>query len=360
MSAKATGDKRVKRKLFSPSVFIITFIVFGILATIQMIIIGNYIDYKRMPFSLAFSVFVYWLSSSLLFTLFTRYQYNKHYQRPVDEFGKAAKKVAEGDFSVYVPPRHTADKMDQLDVIFCDFNKMVEALGSIETLKTDFFSDVSHEIKTPLAIIQNTAELLKNERLTDTQKEYADTIYQSSKRLSGLITNILRLNKLEKQTILPDREEYDLCAQLAECALQFESVWENKGIDFEADIEDSAAVTADYELMGIVWNNLLSNAFKFTGAGGAVKISQKTTDKEIVVTVSDTGCGMSRETVKHIFDKFYQGDTSHSTEGNGLGLALAGRVLELMNCTITVQSEINKGTEFTVHIPTEGEESDGE
>lgn len=360
MSTEAPDDKRIKKKLFSPSVFVITFIVFGIFATIQMKLIDSYIDYKSISLSMAVSVSVYWLMSSLLFTLFTRYQINCHYQKPMNEFGKAARKVAKGDFSVYIPPRHTADKMDQLDVILCDFNKMVEELGSIETLKTDFFSNVSHEIKTPLAVIQNTAELLKNESLTDTQQEYADTIYQSSKRLSGLITNILRLNKLENQTILPDKQKYNLCVQLADCALQFESVWEKKNIEFEADMEDSAEITADCELMEIAWNNLLSNAFKFTEPNGVVKISQETKDNEICVTVSDSGCGMSEETVKHIFDKFYQGDTSHSTEGNGLGLALTMKVLELMNYTITVESKISEGTKFTVHIPIESEESDGE
>ncbi len=350
-------DKRIKRKLFSPSVFVITFIVFGVLATIQMKIIGNYIDYKSIPLPMAISVSVYWLIAALFFTLFTRYQSNKHFNKPIEEFGKAAKRVAEGDFSVYIPPRHTADKMDQLDVIFCDFNTMVEELGSIETLKTDFFSNVSHEIKTPLAVIQNTAEILKNEPLSEKQMEYADTVYQASKRLSGLITNILKLNKLEKQTIVPDRQRYDLCAQLVICALQFENVWESKDIEFEADIEDSAYINSDRELMDIVWNNLLSNAFKFTEPGGSVKLSQETKEHEICVTVSDTGCGMDDNTVKHIFDKFYQGDTSHSTEGNGLGLALTVRVLSLMNYTITVKSEPNKGTEFTVHIPMEREET---
>lgn len=353
-------DKRIKRKLFSPALFIITFIVFGILATIQMKIIGNYIDYKSIPLPMAISVSIYWLIAALFFTLFTRYQSNKHFNRPIEEFGKAAKRVAEGDFSVYIPPRHTADKMDQLDVIFCDFNKMVEELGSIETLKTDFFSNVSHEIKTPLAVIQNTAELLQYEQLSERQREYVDTVYQASKRLSGLITNILKLNKLEKQTIVPDRQRYDLCAQLVDCALQFENVWESKNIEFEADIEDSAYITADRELMDIVWNNLLSNAFKFTEPGGCVKLSQKTNENEICVAVADSGCGMDENTVKHIFDKFYQGDTSHSTEGNGLGLALTIRVLALMNYTVTVKSEPNKGTEFTVHIPIESEETDSE
>ena len=348
--------KETKQRFWILSLFIIFFVVLLLMSGVHVVLIVLMNEKNCNELIQTIVPLIYWALIAAGLTSYTAWRVKTMYEVPMKIMAKATAKVSNGDFSVYIPPRHTSDKTDYLDVMFMDFNKMVEALGSIETLKTDFFSNVSHEIKTPLAVIQNTAELLRNEQLTDTQKEYADVIYQSSKRLSGLITNILKLNKLEKQTILPDKQSYDLCAQLAECALQFESVWEKKNIDFEADIEDRAEISADYELMGIVWNNLLSNAFKFTEPKGIVKISQKTKDNEIVVTVSDSGCGMDEETVKHIFDKFYQGDTSHSTEGNGLGLALAMRVLELMNCTITVKSEINKGTEFTVHIPTESEE----
>lgn len=229
---------------------------------------------------------------------------------------------------------------------------MVEDLGSIETLKTDFFSNVSHEIKTPIAVIQNTAVLLRNENITKEQRqEYVETIINASKRLSSLITNILKLNKLEKQAIVPDAEEYDLPAQLAECALQFEHVWEEKQIDFEAEMEDAACITADPNLMELVWNNLLSNALKFTEPGGTVSLQQGVEDGMAVVRVKDTGCGMDPDTVQHIFDKFYQGDSSHSTEGNGLGLAIAWRVLQMMGAEPEVQSEPGAGSVFTVRLP---------
>jgi len=342
----------MRAKYFPVAIFIITFIVMAALTTTQNYILGSHIDYAAIPTKSAIIIVVYWLVASAGFTLFTRWQIKKNYDQPMRLLAKATKDVAGGDFSVYVRPTHTADKADYLDIMIGDFNKMVAELGSIETLKTEFFSNVSHEIKTPLAVVQNYAELLQNNHLTDEQrKEYVVGIIQSTKKLNGLITNILKLNRLEQQKIQPTPERYDLCAQLSECALQFENVWEEKGINFEADLEDCATIVADESLLELVWNNLIANALKFTDKGGTVTLTQTSTANEIIVSVSDTGCGMSEETLRHIFDKFYQGDTSRTMEGNGLGLALALRVLQLSGATITVKSKLGEGSVFNVHIP---------
>ena len=295
---------------------------------------------------------VYWALVAGGITLYTRHQMKTVYETPMQMLARATSKVAHGDFSVFVPTINTPDKYDYLDVMIMDFNTMVEELGSMETLKTDFFSNVSHEFKTPLAVIYNNAQLLeKGEHLEEKQKESVQSILKAAKRLSDLIMNMLKLNKLEKQTIQPMPESYDLCRQLCECALQYEDKWENKKIDFEADIEDQAMILADPGLMELVWTNLLSNAIKFTPAGGTVTLEEFSDEKSVTVAVRDTGCGMDETTQKHIFDKFYQGDTSHSTEGNGLGLALVRRVLQLSEGEISVESTVGKGSTFTVKLP---------
>ena len=346
------SDPRVKVSVFPLRGFVLSFLVMGLLTTGQMLILQNYVDYTSLPTKYVVAILSYWTLGAAAFTLFTRFQFNQHYQNPMSEFAEATRKVAGGDFSVYVPPRHLPEKMDYMDAIIMDFNVMVEELGSIETLKTDFFSNVSHEIKTPLSIVQNYAQGLKDGKLSDTQKEvYIDTILESSTRLAELISNILKLNKLEKQTLQPTAEPYDVCAQLCDCALRYEDVWAKKDIEFEADIEERSMIEADASLLELVWNNLISNAVKFTEPGGRITLRQTTSGDEIIVSVSDMGCGMNEETLAHIFDKFYQGDTSHSTDGNGLGLALVLRILQLIDGSISVQSSVGAGSTFTVQIP---------
>lgn len=297
---------------------------------------------------------LYWTAVALGLTLYTRWRMKKSYDEPMRILAAATAQVARGDFSVYIPPYHTADKLDYLDVMLMDFNTMVAELGSIETLKVDFFANVSHEIKTPIAVIQNSAELLSKGNLSEeNMKEYSENIRQATKKLSTLITSMLKLNKLEKQTIRPMPKVYDLSEQLCECALQFEDIWEQKNIEFIAEMDDRTMICADPELMELVWTNLLSNAIKFTSSGGNVTLHQSTNINQVIVSVSDTGCGMDAATKDHIFEKFYQGDTSHSTEGNGLGLALAFRVLQLMNSSISVESNLGAGSTFTVKIPIE-------
>lgn len=355
------SDKRVKRNIFPLSTFIMFFFMYALLTTLQMFMIGQVIDYRSLPVKNGMSVIAFWILAAVGSTLITTSIIKRHYQKPIEEFSEAAHKVASGDFSVYVAPKHPADKTTHLDVLFMDFNKMVEELGSIETLKTDFFSNVSHEIKTPLAVIQNNAELLRKTHLTESQRlEYTESILLATKRLSNLITNMLKLNRLEKQVIKPQPQLFDVCEQICSCALQFEDAWGKRKIEFEADMEDRAIICADEGLLEIVWTNLLSNAVKFTPDGGRVSLSQTSEQDEITVRISDTGCGMDENTVKRIFDKFYQGDTSHATEGNGLGLALVRRIIELSEGSISVASKPGKGSTFTVRLPVSLQQEDME
>ncbi|MCI2000707.1 MAG: HAMP domain-containing histidine kinase [Clostridia bacterium] len=345
-------DERVKRKNIGLREFAITFVVMVFLVGIQTGLLVLPAFNALNSIAQIIIIMSYWAIVAFLFSFLTNWQIRQNYDKPMRKLGSAAKKVAQGDFSVYVEPIHTADKYDYIDVMFMDFNTMVQELGSIETLKNDFVSNVSHEIKTPLAVIRNYTMALRNKKLPlETQEAYMDTIISATDNLTALVTNILKLNKLENQEIESVAEPYDVCDQLCQCALQFESLWEGKEITFQADIEDKATINADRNMLEIVWNNLLSNALKFTPPGGEVMLSQTSDDEVITVSVSDTGCGMDAETLKHIFDKFYQGDTSHSGEGNGLGLALAHRVIEKVGGTLSVASQPGKGSTFTVTIP---------
>lgn len=212
-------------------------------------------------------------------------------------------------------------------------------------------------MKTPISIIKNYAQLLQaGKALGKQEREYAKGIEDAASRLSALISNILKMNKLEHQRITLETEEYDVCRQLCESVLLFEEAMEEKEIALEADIEDAAMIKADADLMELVWNNLLSNAVKFTEPGGSIAVRQTSDESHIRVSVSDTGCGIAKESINHIFDKFYQGDTSHSTEGNGLGLAMVKRVLELMDGEIQIISEEGKGSTFLVTLPVAGSE----
>ncbi len=271
--------------------------------------------------------------------------------RPVRHIVKAVSKIMDGDFSVRIQPVKGVDNDMGFNTIIDYFNRMAEELSGIETLRTDFIANVSHELKTPLAVIQNYGTMLQTPGLSDEKRtEYSKAITDSSRRLADLITNILKLNRLENQQIFPEKQTYDLGEQLCECLLGFENTWEKKNIDINTDIEDGVLIESDPELLTLVWNNLFSNAMKFTGTGGEVSLSLKTDGEFAVVRVSDTGCGISPETGRHIFEKFYQGDTSHATQGNGLGLALVKRVADIVGGDISVNSEVGKGSTFTVRL----------
>lgn len=346
---------KIKESLFPPSLFAIYFGVLLLMAGIHsgLLVFMNKVGWGNLVQTIV--PMVYWGMVAAGLTLFTRKQIKDTYEEPLHKMAEATRKVAEGDFSVYVPTIHAADRLDYLDVMIMDFNKMVEELGSIETLKADFVSNVSHEMKTPIAVMKNYAELLASDRMEDGKRqEYAEAVENAATRLSELVSNILKLNKLESQRIMPETEDYDICQQLCECILQFEDIWEEKEIELETEIEDMAMIKADASLMELVWNNLIGNALKFTEPGGSVTVSQTSDADYIRIAVSDTGCGMSRDCMDHIFDKFYQGDTSHSKEGNGLGLALVKRILELMDGSIHVVSEEGKGSTFTVTLPAAG------
>lgn len=288
---------------------------------------------------------------SLLFTILDAFRRKITVERSARHITDAAKKIMAGDFSARVEHISKFGMDGSFNEIIDCFNQMAQELSGVETLRTDFISNVSHEMKTPLAVMQNYGTLLQAKELPDEKRiEYAKGVTEGSRRLADMMTNILKLNKLENQEIYPNAEEYDLGEQLCEALLQYENVWEQEEIAIETDLADGVSIYADRELLFLVWNNLLSNAFKFTPGGGKVFLSLAADEKYAIVKVQDTGCGISAETGAHIFEKFYQGETSHVTQGNGLGLALVKRVVDIMHGEISVESAVGKGSIFTVKI----------
>lgn len=328
------------------------FLLVSFIVTCCMLLFLHALDVEitNMP-RRAVTTFLNVLFLSLLLCIIDGIRRKIMVERPVRRILAATRQLTAGDFAARIEPFPAYNSMAQWNAIIEDFNIMAGELSGMETLRTDFVASVSHELKTPLAVIQNYASMLQMESLPEKERlEYAAVIDKATRRLTELITNILKLNKLENQQIFPALTEYPLGEQLRECLLSFEDVWEAKSLEVEVDIEDMP-IRADAELMTLVWNNLLSNAVKFTQPGGKIGLSLAEQDGFAVVKVSDTGCGMTKEVGAHIFEKFYQGDASHATQGNGLGLALVKRVMDIVQGEITVESRVGKGTVFTVKLP---------
>ena len=342
----------MKKKLFSIWEFLVFFLTVAFVVTccLLLFITGTDLppDFLRQR---AILTFLNVILLSLIFTAIDRVRRKITMELPIRRILKATNRITTGDFSVRIPPMNRLGGLSELDKITENFNEMAKELEGIEMLRTDFIANVSHELKTPLAVIQNYASLLRSSGLSEeTRQEYAKSIMDATRRLSDLITNILRLNKLENQSIAPEREVYDLSEQLCECLIGFEELLDDKSLTLHAELPERIKVNADRELLSLVWNNLLSNAVKFTPEGGAISVTLTQDKEQTQVCIADTGCGISREVGEHIFEKFYQGDTAHSAQGNGLGLPLVKRVIDLMRGEISLESEVGKGSIFTVKL----------
>ncbi|MBQ7978112.1 MAG: HAMP domain-containing histidine kinase [Clostridia bacterium] len=298
----------------------------------------------------AFSVLATIILGAVVCALFDIYRRKIMIERPVKMILQATQKIASGDFSVKLYTMHDYNKFDEYDIIFDNINTMTAELSKNEMLKNDFISNVSHEIKTPLAVIQNYAKSLQNNDLDARKREECiNGLVKQTKKLSELITNILKLSKIENQQIVPEIEKFDLAELVRVTTLQYEELFEKKGLELECDI-DEMKIVSSASLIEIAINNLVSNAIKFTDKGGKISISLKEDKGNAVIKVKDTGCGISKAVGEHIFDKFYQGDTSHSGEGNGLGLALVKNIIDLIGGEISVESKVGMGSTFTLKI----------
>ena len=259
------------------------------------------------------------------------------------------------DFSVRLSSMRKDGKKDEFEVLFEDFNTMAEELSSTEMMKSDFIANVSHELPPPLAVIQNYATLLQSEYLPDEERRlYPKRISEASRRLSALVTNILQINRLENQKIKPALHPFNLSEALCRCILNYESELDEKEIELYTDLDQDLSLTSDENLLDMVWNNLLSNAVKFTPPRGKIRVMMQQEGDSATVKITDSGCGIDGKSIRRIFDKFYQADPSHATQGNGLGLTLTKRIIDLLEGEILAESMPGVSSAFTVKLHAKG------
>lgn len=267
---------------------------------------------------------------------------------PLVKLSSASKEVARGNFDVTVSD---SSKMEEVQSTFRNFNAMVRELKSISTLSSDFIANVSHEFKTPLSVIEGYAMLLQDDRLTAQEREdYLNKILVNTRRLNTLVGNILMLSKMETKPLPEQYTRFRLDEQLRQVVAQLEPQWSAKGISFHVRL-DEVELLGWEQVLPYVWSNLISNAIKFSPSGSVIALTLLEQRECAVVTVSDRGCGMEPDVKERIFEKFYQGDTSHKAEGNGLGLALVRQIVELSQGVVEVESQPGKGSTFRVILP---------
>lgn len=309
-----------------------------------MIHYGNLTLHGRFPFApiliiLLFSVAIGTIITSII---------GKRILAPITKFSKATNEIAKGNFEIELDESHWVNELSEMAV---HFNRMVRELRSIETLRTDFVVNVSHEFKTPLASIEGYATLLQDHSLTEEERdEYTKVIIDSARQLSTLSGNILKLSKLENQELIPEKQTYRLDEQIRQAILLLEPQWNSKELELNIELM-KVLYEGNEELMMQVWLNLLGNAIKFTPDHGEITVSLTTDTRFISVQISDTGIGMSEDVQKHMFEKFYQGDKARSADGNGLGLPLVRRIVDLCGGEIEVHSKSGLGTTFSIKLP---------
>lgn len=324
-----------------------TFIILSLTSSIVALLVYVATHYNLLDANSIISILIMAILSIALGT-FIFSMVGKTFLKPIREVTQATKIVAKGDFSVQLDEQHP---IHEIQAISQNFNIMVRELRSIETLQNDFVLNVSHEFKTPIAAIEGCATLLQDETATPQERrEYVGLIMDATKQLSSLTGNILNLSKLENNTFPLTKHPFRLDEQLRQVVVRLEHHWSFKEIELEVDL-DEAVYNGNEELLFQVWNNLLSNAIKFTFPQGKILVSLYQTKKGISIQFTDNGMGIAPEEQNHIFEKFYQVETQRASHGNGLGLALAQRIIILHGGTISVKSELGQGSVFTVRLP---------
>jgi signal transduction histidine kinase len=341
------NSKKPLKPLFISSIIIF---VIMLISTIISFSLNNY--FNLVPIQTSTSVIwpiinIYLVS--LIIGIFVVAIVGRIILLPILKISDALMEVAKGNFNIKINEEEHLVK--ELQNMSHNFNIMVGELNNIETFRNDFIANVSHEFKTPIASIDGYTMLLQDNTLTEeTRNGYIEKILGNTKRLSNLVYTILQISKLENQGIITEKSNFKLDEQFRQTLLFLEPKWSAKNIDLDISL-DEAIFYGNEELLSQVWVNILDNAVKFTPHNGLITCTLRHSSNWITITISDTGIGMTQEIKKHIFDKFYQGDKSHSSEGNGLGLALVNRIINLCSGIIEVNSEVEKGSTFIIKLP---------
>lgn len=327
--------------LFNIATTIYYFIKYGIVYNIP-IVVSNNTDLN----ALLISKFVIILSSLLISIPFAFFLY-RFLVSPILELNEKSNMVENGNYDVEIKQKPNFKIIRNTQK---NFNKMTKSLRSVEILKSDFVSNVSHEIKTPLSAIEGYAELLKTDNLSpEEQKDCVDKILKNTKLLTTLSQDILAITRYENQQIADNKILYRLDEQIKKIIIFLEPKWQTKSISFNLDLEE-ITIFANNSVIYHIWYNIISNALKFSDDNSTIDIDLKSDKMDAIVTIRDYGIGMTEEQQKHIFEKFYQADPSRHEEGNGLGLALVKNILTLYKSDIKVESELGKGSTFTVTL----------
>ena len=304
---------------------------------------------RFVPLSFEIPLIVELTSVSLLVGILVTSQLSRYFFSPIKKLGEAMGKVADGDFTVELKSRSTAKEIQE---IYSGFNLMTHELRATEILQMDFLSSASHELKTPISAIEGYAALLRSDGdLTGEQRECVEKIIFNTKRLSSLTSSILLLSKLENQEIPTNRSKFLVDEQIRQSVVALESQWERKNIELDVDLCE-AEYYGNELLMRHVWDNLISNAVKFSPENGTVRIHLAKKLGRILFTVEDEGPGIPKDSIRHVFEKFYQADSVHKQEGSGLGLALVDKILKLEKGTVTAENRESGGCRFTVTLRT--------
>lgn len=336
--------KSVKMQLV---IFIFMIMMCSTALTGFLVIVSYYL--QQPPIPLLMGVFL--LVSTGVGTLLS-YGLSRYFLTPIQDLVAATKEVAKGNYGVRVA---AVDRERELGKLTHSFNQMVRELEGVELLKTDFINYFSHEFKTPIISIRGFARQLQQRDLPEAvRQEYADIIYKESERLVKMSTNVLLLTKLENQTLVTDQKLYSLDEQLRHCILVLQEEWERKNLELELDLAE-LEYYGNEEMLSQVWINLIGNAISYSSEHGKIAISCMRDINRIKVRIKDEGLGMTDQTMVKIFDKFYQGDLSHGAKGNGLGLPIVKRIIDLCGGSINVKSQVGKGSTFLVYLPYEKE-----